>query len=250
MYWTEIGSVAKIHKSSMDGISTNVLHSTGLQYPHGITLDYDSQTLYWIDAGMDRIEMSNVDGSSRTVLTNVNVIVIPYGITFFDGRLYWTDTSRDQILSASVSSPDSVSVLLSVSNPYRLKVVSQNGQKQSMLKISCSLLILLLSSIAFNPCLLNNGNCSHLCLLSAISASGYTCACPTGLMPDNNGKDCFCMHFNYYLILITSILYGITVSPYLIFTNRYNIYRVEVDGTGLQSLKSVSYAYGVDFDYK
>ncbi|TMW45903.1 hypothetical protein DOY81_009020 [Sarcophaga bullata] len=31
-----------------------------------------------------------------------------------------------------------------------------------------------------NPCAHNNGNCSHLCLLST-NAQGYSCACPTGV---------------------------------------------------------------------
>lgn len=31
-----------------------------------------------------------------------------------------------------------------------------------------------------NPCRRNNGNCSHLCLLS-LNKSGYSCACPTGV---------------------------------------------------------------------
>lgn len=31
------------------------------------------------------------------------------------------------------------------------------------------------------PCALNNGGCSHLCLLSTVSPAGYTCACPTGV---------------------------------------------------------------------
>lgn len=31
-----------------------------------------------------------------------------------------------------------------------------------------------------NPCKLNNGNCSHLCLLSQ-GEQGYSCACPTGV---------------------------------------------------------------------
>ena len=34
--------------------------------------------------------------------------------------------------------------------------------------------------LAFNPCASNNGGCSHLCLLSTVSAR-YTCACPDGL---------------------------------------------------------------------
>ena len=41
------------------------------------------------------------------------------------------------------------------------------------------------------PCSENNGNCSHLCLLSASSnSSGYSCLCPFGMMLDTNERDC------------------------------------------------------------
>ena len=36
--------------------------------------------------------------------------------------------------------------------------------------------------IVFNPCKENNGNCSHLCLLSSSVSKGYSCACPAALI--------------------------------------------------------------------
>jgi len=58
----------------MDGTSRTVLHSTGLTFPSGITLDYTSQTLYWIDAIGLRIESSDVDGSNRQIVTTSSII--------------------------------------------------------------------------------------------------------------------------------------------------------------------------------
>jgi len=43
---------------------------------------------------------------------------------------------------------------------------------------------------ATNPCEVNNGNCSHLCLLSSISAEGYKCACPDNQVLTDNQKEC------------------------------------------------------------
>ena len=34
-----------------------------------------------------------------------------------------------------------------------------------------------------DPCGSNNGGCSHLCLLSAAAAAGYSCVCPDGIDP-------------------------------------------------------------------
>ena len=41
-----------------------------------------------------------------------------------------------------------------------------------------------------NPCEVDNGGCSYLCLLSAESSQGYSCVCPTGVRLAANGRDC------------------------------------------------------------
>ena len=46
-----------IERASMDGTSRTVLHSTGLASAYGLTLDYDSQTLYWTDRHLNRMRV-------------------------------------------------------------------------------------------------------------------------------------------------------------------------------------------------
>ncbi len=41
---------------------------SGLNSPAGLAVDWVSKKLYWTDAGTDRIEVSNLDGTMRTVL--------------------------------------------------------------------------------------------------------------------------------------------------------------------------------------
>lgn len=41
-----------------------------------------------------------------------------------------------------------------------------------------------------NLCAANNGNCSHLCLLSSTALAGYSCACPDGLINSDNPNIC------------------------------------------------------------
>ncbi|PIK56419.1 putative low-density lipoprotein receptor-related protein 4 isoform X3 [Apostichopus japonicus] len=43
---------------------------------------------------------------------------------------------------------------------------------------------------AVSPCGSNNGGCSHLCLLSPSSRTGYTCACPTGVVLGDDERTC------------------------------------------------------------
>ncbi len=127
MYWTDYGTVGIIERASMDGTSRTVLHSTGLSAPYGLTLDYDTQTLYWVDYTLDTLESSSVDGSNRMLLTREN-IHCPYGITFFDQKVYWGDRCRSVIYSTYLSSPNSASTVISTGNPYRIQVISKDRQ--------------------------------------------------------------------------------------------------------------------------
>lgn len=126
MYWTVHGSFDKIERASMDGTSRTVLHSTGLADPIGLTLDYETQTLYWVDYTLDNLETSSADGRNRKLLTKVQY---PHGLTFFDQKLYWGDSGHHVIDSTHVNSPNSVSAIVSTGNdPYAIHVVSQERQ--------------------------------------------------------------------------------------------------------------------------
>ena len=42
--------------------------------------------------------------------------------------------------------------------------------------------------IVKNPCAFNNGECSHLCLIT--SEGNRSCACPTGIVLSDDNKTC------------------------------------------------------------
>ena len=75
----------------MDGSNHTILHNTDLIWPHGITIDYENQILYWIDASLDTLEYSNVDGSGQTLMNQCGEIAHPFSITLNDDYLFWTD---------------------------------------------------------------------------------------------------------------------------------------------------------------
>ena len=43
---------------------------------------------------------------------------------------------------------------------------------------------------SINPCSVNNGGCSHLCLLTATGNSGHSCNCPQGLELTDDSSNC------------------------------------------------------------
>ena len=51
----------------MDGSHRVVLHTIGVHRPSGITCDYTTRRIYWVDYSWHRIEYSNYDGTFRYV---------------------------------------------------------------------------------------------------------------------------------------------------------------------------------------
>lgn len=103
------------------------LHYTNLNTPYALTIDYATQTLYWADYTLNKLESSRTDGSNRRLL-NSN-LRDPYAMTFFAGTLYWTDFNYDAILSTLSNSPTSITSLLYLGvNPYGIQVYDEDVQ--------------------------------------------------------------------------------------------------------------------------
>lgn len=111
----------------MDGTSKTILHDADLSAPYGLTIDYDTQTIYWTDYTRNRIEKSNADGSNRAVVTT-SLVNDPYSITFYNGRLYWTDLSYNRILTTLVNSRSSSYLTGAVNDMYGITVITEERQ--------------------------------------------------------------------------------------------------------------------------
>ena len=125
----------------MEGSSRMALHTTNLQTPYALTIDYATQTLYWADYTLNKLESSNIDGSNRRLLTTN--IRDPYAMTFFAGKLYWSDWSYNGIYSTLTSSPSSVTSLLYLGrDPYGILVFDKDIQfegNRMFFVITCAL---------------------------------------------------------------------------------------------------------------
>ena len=96
MYFSDWGTVGRIERASLSGSNRTVIHNTSLVWPNALTLDIPTQTLYWADANLDKVEMSNADGTNRVLLVRFGV-VHPFGIVFANNTLFFTDWSDNTI---------------------------------------------------------------------------------------------------------------------------------------------------------
>ena len=129
LYWSDWGESALIERASMDGRGKNAIVSSGLVWPNGLAIDVHSQSLYWADAMLDKIEAANTDGSNRHVLTTLGIFH-PFSLTVLQSQLYWTDWERDVVLTGSSSLYLNARHLahLQGSRPMGIKAVSSINQ--------------------------------------------------------------------------------------------------------------------------
>ena len=126
----------------MDGKGRKVLHNTNLVWPNAITLDIESQILYWADAQLDKVESSTVDGSNRSVIT-FRGIFHPFAHTVFRDTLFITDWILDQILAVKIPSPGVSTATVSLTSrlqhePMGVQVITLERQPEGM---SCTLVM-------------------------------------------------------------------------------------------------------------
>lgn len=178
IYWSDWGTQPKIERAGMDGNHRTAIITTEMQWPNGLTIDYVSDKLFWVDAKLHTIMAANLDGSQITVvLTSMNYLRHPFSISVFEDTLYWTDWQTESIHKTNKFNGSNVeNVAISLFSPMDIHVFHE--LKQPMDEARCSS---------------NNGGCSHLCLpapaLTSISAK-YSCACPDNWQMTSDGLTC------------------------------------------------------------
>ncbi|XP_077317486.1 low-density lipoprotein receptor-related protein 4-like isoform X1 [Lithobates pipiens] len=171
MYWTDWGANPKIERAGMDASGRMVIISSNLTWPNGLAIDYELERLYWADAGMKTIETAKLDGADRMVLIGTD-LPHPFGLTLYEDRIYWTDWQSKSIESADRKTGlDRKPVRENLENLMDLHVFHR---QRMQVRSACSV---------------NNGGCSHVCLLSP-HPKGHSCACPTGVNLLGDGRTC------------------------------------------------------------
>lgn len=193
MFWTDWGKKPKIEKIGMDGKSRKVIIRSGLKWPNGLALDIETETLYWTDAGTSRIECSTVDGHNRKVLISVEV-QSPFGLTVYKDKIYWTDRREKGLYSADKTNGSHIEVLkTNYADIWDVMMFHKNRPE------------------VHTDCSVNNGGCSHLCLVAPLP-QGHSCACPSGVLLKKDDRTC-----------------NSEMNNFLIFARRTDIRKVSLD---------------------
>ena len=122
MYWTDWGVNPKIEKAAMDGSGRQSIVTGNIARPNGLTIDQATNRLYWVDAKLDTIEMTDLNGASREVLLSSADQIHPFGLALYENALYWTDWNKRSILRYNLNSATYETVIPDLQQPMDIHI--------------------------------------------------------------------------------------------------------------------------------
>ena len=186
LFWSDWDTDApRIESASMSGDHRRVVvrmdrKEAGGAWPNGLTLDYVSLRLYWIDAKSDSIHTSKYDGSDiREILRGHELLTHPFSITLFGNYVYWTDWRTNSVIRANKWNGTEVKVVQRALNqPFDVQMYHPSRQPVTVGNVT-------ITSPCSGP---ENGGCSHLCLISFNNT--FQCQCPHIMKLNSDKKTC------------------------------------------------------------
>lgn len=154
----------------MDGTQRRPLVTENIYWPNGLTIDYTTDRIFWIDAKHLVVESAHIDGTDRKKVVSRG-LYHPFAITVFEDAIYWTDWHFKSISLANKNNGRGFKTIHSGLH-FPMDLHSYHPQRQPDYE---------------NRCGDNNGRCSHMCLPNSM---GYSCVCPVGLKINADGKTC------------------------------------------------------------
>ncbi|KAJ8676395.1 hypothetical protein QAD02_012182 [Eretmocerus hayati] len=170
VYWTDWGPNPKIERAEMDGSRRTALITDSIHWPNGLTIDYTSDRIYWIDAKHRVIESAHIHGTDRKKVV-ARGLHHPFAITVFEDSVFWTDWHFKSISLANKNNGRGFKTI-HTNLHFPMDLHSYHPQRQPEYA---------------NHCGEYNGKCSHMCLPNNV---GYSCVCPVGLKIKKDGKTC------------------------------------------------------------
>ena len=140
MFWTEWGRSAQIERCGMNGDPKTrlVLISKHIHWPNGLTIDYQTERLWWVDAKIVKIESMNFDGTDRRteISGGSGELGHPFSLAVFGQSIFWTDWRQKFVYRTSKKNTNNnkTKIVKRVQNllPMDIKIVHPHQQMKGI----------------------------------------------------------------------------------------------------------------------
>lgn len=120
-------------RAVMDGGDARAIVTDAVYKASGVSVDTLAGRLYWCDSLLDYIETVDYDGGDRHLVLRGPQVPSPSRLDVFENRVYWSDGTKQGILSVSKYDPTTVSSVYKnrdIKDPKAVKVVHALVQRQ------------------------------------------------------------------------------------------------------------------------
>lgn len=168
MYWSSWGKNNLIEEANMNGSERKVFQRQ-VGKANGLTIDYQTQRLYWTEPDLGTISYAFVK-APQEVKAVISGLELPYALTLHKNSLYWANLNNGLVETADKDTGEG-------------RMTIQSGIKDVMD-------ILVYQDLKLRgqvPCSVDNGGCNHLCF----PVDGVAqCECPSHFLLQANGRSC------------------------------------------------------------
>ncbi|XP_042228900.1 sortilin-related receptor-like isoform X2 [Homarus americanus] len=155
----------KVARAFLDGTNLITLFGIGtVGWPNGITIDFQSERIFFADAKLDYIASADLDGRyMRKIISNSDKVMQPFALGIYKSTLFWDDWNVDQVLQADKESGWGIAPIANFTRTglVDLKVFGHWSQ------------------LGNNSCGNQTTGCSHLCV--GRPNNQFACLCPDGM---------------------------------------------------------------------
>ena len=174
IYWLTSGDSPVIERACLDGSNREMfITKEDLVKPNGLAIDYESRRLYWTDSGRQAISYRSLEKDQ----TKITTIVHPgsdqlQSLTIYKSNVYWAELDNQLVRKANKYTGGSQSIFQNRQTKVSdLFVYHESRQKGT------------------NPCAIDNGGCSELCLYTGTNDDNL-CSCPSHHFLSKDKKSC------------------------------------------------------------
>ena len=98
MYWANGGKNPSIERADLDGTNRRTI-ITNVKTPSGLTIDFSSGLMFWVDVENRVIECANLNGTNRRTIASE--LPKPIALTQYKDYIYWADWKTNTINRAN-----------------------------------------------------------------------------------------------------------------------------------------------------
>ncbi|XP_017777455.1 PREDICTED: low-density lipoprotein receptor-related protein 1 [Nicrophorus vespilloides] len=173
MFFTKWGhSPAMLERSKMDGTERKPLVTQKIVYPYGVSCDFATSHIYWVDTYLDHVEKIDYDGKNRRTIEKGSPVINLYDIVYFENKLFTSSWYNHTVWRYDKKNSSFNKIVSNISRPFNLHIFHRQRQPE-----------------VAHSCKTNNGGCQHICVPNwNRNVATPTCICAAGYKLIDKGQ--------------------------------------------------------------